>query len=309
MNFDFETAIGDVLEKLSGWFESFVLMLPNVVVAVLVMVTFGILARFARKGASRLMKRATSYKQVNRLASTIAYLVVLSLGLFVALSVLDLNRAVTSLLAGAGIIGLALGFAFQDIAANFVSGILIAVRRPFQIGEIVETNDYTGVIKHIDLRSTVLRTFDGNEVTIPNKEVFQNPVVNYSRTQSRRVDIACGVSYADDLEEVERTAIEAVKDLKVRNQDKPIQLYYDEFGGSSINFSLRFWIDFSEQTDFLYARSQAIKSLKKAFDDKSITIPFPIRTLDFGIEGGKTIGEVLEMVPASAPSEKNGAIG
>jgi small conductance mechanosensitive channel len=130
-------------------------------------------------------------------------------------------------------------------------------------------------------------------VIIPNKDIFQNPLVNYSRNPVKRVDLACGVAYGDDLDKVERVAISAVEGLEQRKTDRDIGFFYEEFGGSSINFVVNFWIDYSAHGQFLSARSTAIKKLKRAFDENGITIPFPIRTLDFGVVGGEKLSDVL----------------
>lgn len=116
-----------------------------------------------------------------------------------ALIVLGLSKTVTTLLAGVGILGLALGFAFQDIAENFIAGVLMAFRRPIYIGDLIESNDFVGTVEEINLRTTVIRTADGKHVLIPNSEVLQNSIVNFSRSSELRVDLACGVSYGDDL--------------------------------------------------------------------------------------------------------------
>ena len=290
---DLQDTLGNVVDKIIGWVEAFILMLPNLLVAALIVVVFWWLAKLARKVILNLMDRVSSMLQVNKLLATTGYVAVLAIGTFIALTALNLSGAVTSLLAGAGIIGLALGFAFQDIAANYISGILMAVRRPFTERDIVETNGYFGTVEDVNLRSTVLRTFQGQHVIIPNKEVFQSPVVNYTRGQKRRVDVSCGVAYGDDLEEAERIALEAVRGIEYRDTSKDVDLYYEEFGDSSINFVIRFWVVFSKQTDFLKARSDAIKRIKGAFDEHGITIPFPIRTLDFGVVGGEKLNEVL----------------
>ena len=92
------------------------------------------------------------------LVKTVIYVLILGIGLFAALSVLNLDGTVTSLLAGAGIIGLALGFAFQDIAANFISGVLLSTRHPFGIGDIIETNDFFGTVQKLNLRNTIILT-------------------------------------------------------------------------------------------------------------------------------------------------------
>lgn len=293
---DFSSILDALYEKLHGWLEALILILPNLVVATLVVLLSAVLARVGSNLVHRILNHVSSVRQVNKLLTTVTYVAILAVGVFIALGILELDGTVTSLLAGAGIIGLALGFAFQDIASNFIAGILLAIRHPFRAGDIVETNDYFGTVDHIDLRATILRTFEGQLVIIPNKEVFQNPLTNFTVDGSRRVDIACGVSYGDDLERAKDVALAAVTSLGIHLADRPVDLYYEEFGDSSINFSLRFWIEFHQQTDYLSARSQAVIAIKNAFDTAGITIPFPIRTLDFGIVGGEKLSDVL---PAS----------
>src|SRR5690606_28863708 len=117
--------------------------------------------------------RLSDTPALSGLLSSIGYLAIFFVGISIALDVLQLDKAVSSLLAGAGIIGLALGFAFQDLTANFISGIYITFRRPFEVGHQVETNGFTGTVENIELRSTTLRTIDGLHVIIPNKDIFQ----------------------------------------------------------------------------------------------------------------------------------------
>ncbi len=288
-------ATSAALERVVGWAEALVANLPNFAAAVLVVVGFWLLARLARSLAGRLLGRVSDHANLNRLLATLGYGAVLATGLFVALGILNLDKTVTSLLAGVGIIGLALGFAFQDTAENFIAGILLSVRRPFADHDIIETNGHMGTVERITLRTTVLRTFAGQIVHVPNSEVFQNPVVNFSRTGTRRVEIAVGVSYDDDLEEAKRIAVEAVEQIESRDRSRDVELFYEEFGGSSINFKVRFWIDFAKQVEYLAARSEGIMRIKRAFDENGISIPFPIRTLDFGSEGGRMLSEALEL--------------
>jgi small conductance mechanosensitive channel len=207
---------------------------------------------------------------------------------------LNLEKTVTSLLAGVGLIGLALGFAFQDTASNFISGVFLSARRPFQFGDIVKTTDYFGRVKHLNLRNTIIETFKGQEILIPNKDVFQNPIENFTKKGLRLVDASCGVSYGDDLELSRKIAIEAVVKLDSIRDKENISLLFNEFSDSSINFNIRFWIKFGEtNSTFLHAQSEAIIAIKKAFGKNDIDIPFPTRTLDFGIKGGDYISEAI----------------
>lgn len=297
MPVDLSNALQASWEKVQGWIEAIITHLPNFIAAVVVLVLFWVAARIARRAAGRLLDRVSTHGPVKSLVAKGIYLVVLATGLFIALGILELDRTVTSMLAGVGILGLALGFAFQDIAANFIAGILISVRRPFSDGHLVESNGHMGIVQSVDLRTTVVRTFQGQVVRIPNAQVFQNPLINYSETGRRRVDIVCGVAYGDDLERVREIAIEAVEEVSSRDASRDVGCFYSEFGDSSINFLVFFWIPFAAQVDYLAARSEAIVLLKAAFDANDITIPFPIRTLDFGVVGGRPLAEELERAP------------
>jgi small-conductance mechanosensitive channel len=150
------------------------------------------------------------------------------------------------------------------------------------------------------MRSTVLRTPQGQIVRIPNKNVFENKLVNYSESGERRVDLEVGVSYGEDLEHVRKVAIAAIETVAERQAEREIELVYTGFGGSSIDFVVRFWIDFSRQIEFLTARDRAIVAIHQAFNAEGISIPFPIRTLDFGIKGGGPLREELTALRGSA---------
>lgn len=280
-----------ILEKLENWAQTLIRMLPNFALAVIILIISYFIARLVRRIVGGLMHRVSHHETLRQLLANIAYVAVIIFGAFIALQTLQLTKAVTSLLAGAGIIGLALGFAFQDIAANFMSGMIMAIRMPFREGDIIESKDKMGIVTQMSLRSTILRSFQGQYHIIPNKDIFQNVITNYNTYGKRRIDLPVGISYGDDLEKVKKLVLETIKGLQKVNQDDPIQFFYTEFGDSSINFEIRFWISYHIQPDYLQARSDAIIAIKKAFDENDITIPFPIRTLDFGIKGGETLSE------------------
>jgi len=301
-----ETATSTLVDKLTDWYVEFVALLPNMLIAAVILVLTIYASRLAQRAVRAAVQRVSTYKNVNNLAVSLTKGVVAAIGIFAALSVVGLGTVVATLLAGAGIAGLALGFAFQDVAANFISGVLLAVRRPFREGEIVESNGHEGTVEEVNLRATHLRTFQGQIVVIPNKQVLQAPLVNFSRTGSRRIDLACGVAYGDDLEKAKELALETIEAIEFRDEEKAVDLYYKGFGGSSIDFVVRFWVPFAKQTDYLRAQSDSIMRLKAQFEANDITIPFPIRTLDFGVVGGEKLSEAL---PAELFSGGEGTAG
>lgn len=290
---EFADAYELITGKLQSWASTAIEMLPNLAVAILVLIFFYLIGKLVRKVVSKLLHKTTQNRTIINLIETVVGVLVVGLGILFALKILQLEDTVTSILAGAGIIGLAIGFAFQDIASNFISGIMLSVRHPFGIGDIIETNDFYGTVQKMNLRNTILRTPQGQIVYIPNKSVFNNPLVNFTKRYERRIDLECGISYADDLEKARNTALEALRGIDSYDKDRDVEFYYKEFGGSSINFVIRFWVSFRKNQDFWKAQSDAIMALKKGFDENDITIPFPIRTLDFGIKGGEKLSSML----------------
>jgi len=286
-------------DKVMGWARDFILLLPNLAVAVAVLVGFWLLAKLARNLLHRLLRRVSHSEQVNRVLGQAVFLALVATGLFISLGILGLQKTVASLLAGAGIIGLALGFAFQDIAANFMAGIYLSIEHPFRAGHLIASKDIQGIVKRVHLRWTEIRTPQGQIILVPNKQIFENPITNFSATGQRRVDLKAGVSYGDDLEKVRRVAVQALEQMPSRRPDTEVELFFEDLSDSSINLVARFWIDFtSRQSDYLRAKSEAIERLKKAFDQNGITMPFPTRTLDFAVKGGESLSQTLEEVEA-----------
>jgi small conductance mechanosensitive channel len=276
---EFGDAWNMILEKLSGWIENTIQLLPNIVLAVIVMILTWFMVRYVRKYALRIMARFSKNHAANRvIASVFAALFVLFM-LLVVLDILHLDKALASLLAGAGVVGLAIGLALQEPLINLFSGFMMSLRDPFNIGDLVETNGYFGTIKEISLRATILTLPTGELVTIPNKLVIQQPFKNYSITGERKVEFHCGIAYDSDLERVKEVTVQALASLCETGKEG-VDFFYTHFGDSSISFTVRFFPGECTNFDYLKTRSQAIIDLKKAFDKEEIVIPFPIRTLE-----------------------------
>lgn len=279
-----------LIDKLWGWFESFFLVIPNFILATLIVIASIFISKWIKKVALKTIKRFTHNEAVSRLITNLVAAFVIILGVFWALGVLELEKTVTSLLAGAGVIGLAIGLAFQDPILNVISGISLTIKDvPFEIGDLIKTNGYYGIIQKISLRSTYLRTLSGEDVMIPNKMVLQNPIENFSYTKARRVELTCGVAYDSDLELVKTITINCVNNTIQIIEDREIDFMFTEFAESSINFVVRFWINEVSELSYLKSKSDIIIALKKAFDENNISIPFPIRTIDIPTQTIQTI--------------------
>ncbi|MGB3607069.1 mechanosensitive ion channel family protein [Psychroserpens sp.] len=282
MNDQLSEAFNNLRDKLSGWFNSIVTSLPNVVLAILVFVAAFFAARYVSKLVQKLVSRRVEQKSISLVVARIASVITVLVGLFVALGVLNLSQALTSLLAGAGVVGLAIGLALQGTLSNVVSGIVLSFRDRIRIGHWVETNGFSGEVMDINLNTFILKQADNNIVVLPNKMILENPIKNYSLTPTMRISLACGVGYESDLEVVEQLTKEAVANAfdSIENA-AAVEFFYTEFGDSSINYICRFWVDATKNLHNLEARTKAIIAIKKAYNANDINIPFPIRTLQF----------------------------
>lgn len=305
LGMDASNIVTNITEKLKAWMTAGIDLLPNLVLAILVILAAVFIAKSIKSLSEKYLLRVGTNKTISRFLSQLFFLGVLVLGIMLALSVMDLSKTVSSILAGLGIAGLALGFAFQDTAANFMSGIFITFNQPYKLGDVIESKDgHQGTVMDINLRVTKIQSFDGPIVHVPNRMLFQEYFINYSETNRRRVQIDCGVSYGEDLDQVQEIALEAMQGVPHRIKSEDPTIFWTGFGDSSINFTLNLWVEYSgNQRDFIPARNEGILALKKAFDKNGITIPFPIRTLDFGIKGGKALSKELHTLGINGRSE------
>ncbi|MCA9344519.1 mechanosensitive ion channel [Candidatus Saccharibacteria bacterium] len=267
--------------QISDWLNSVANYIPRLLAAIGVFILFYLLAKILKAVSEKIIMRVNHKPSVIRLGSTVTYIVIIFIGVIGFLRVLSLDGLVTSVLAGAGIIGLALGFAFQDIASNFIAGVAITLQPRFNVGDLVEIDEIYGTVAQIDLRTTTIRTLNGQTVYVPNKDIFMNQVTDYTRKGIRRIELNVGVSYSDDLQQVKDLTLQAVYKVDTIEKEQPIDLYFEEFGDSSINLVVRYWVTFHTENDYLEARSQGIMLIKQTYDKHGITIPFPITTLDF----------------------------
>lgn len=287
------SAWSDLLNKINDWVDSAILNLPNFVLALIVFILFIILANITAIGISKIIRRTRAQESVRVVAIRIHKAIVTLIGFFIALGILDLSTVLTSVLGAAGVVGLAIGLALQGTLTNTFSGIVLSFMPKIQIGDWIETNGFSGFVTDINLRSLTLKTADQNLVILPNSKIVDSPFKNLS-TGARSVGILeCGVGYESDLEFVEKITVDAVKKALPQKKSEKVEFFYKEFGNSSINYEIRFWIKETNAKDELLAKHTVIKAIKKAYNENNINIPFPIRTLDFG--KNKFRSETLEI--------------
>lgn len=283
MTEQFNIAVSNLIDKLQSWFQTIVQYLPNFILAVFVMLSSYIIGRYVKRFVQKIVaKKIEQTSVVNMIAKISAIVVVLS-GLFLSLGILNLGRMLTSLLAGAGVAGLAVGLALQGTLANTIAGVILSFRKKIRVGDWVETTGFAGEVMEISLKDFTIKEADNNMVVIPNKTILENPLKNYSLTTKMRVFLECGVGYESNLVQVETLTKDVIsKSFSQISSPNEVEFYYTEFGSSSINYLCRFWIDAENMLEKMKAKSKAIIEIKKAYNREGINIPFPIRTLQFG---------------------------
>lgn len=269
-------------EKLESWQKAIFSNIPNFIVAIIVFTICLFLSRVISRITIKLLYRT---KLQNSAKNVIARAVaggVITLGIALVLMVLNLDNLLKTVLAGAGVMGLAVGLALQGTLSNTFSGIILSLVKNIKIGDWVSSNNFAGEIIDIDFRMTTIRDVEHNIVLIPNKLVLESPIKNASITTRRKLILKCGVGYESDLELVKNITIETVQStVKNLSVEPDILFMYQEFGDSSINFELRCALDTNSGLEVAIEKSNLIIALKKAYDAHGINIPFPIRTLQF----------------------------
>ncbi|WP_340158857.1 mechanosensitive ion channel family protein [uncultured Maribacter sp.] len=281
-NFSVEESISNLWDKLDGWLESIILKLPNFAMAVLVMFLFYFLARGIRKLLKKTILRKISQVSIQEIIAKVVFVVIILIGFFIALGVLDLDKVLTSILAGAGVVGLAIGLALQGTLSNTFGGLILSFMPQLKINDFITADGVSGFVTEISLRNIILKKPDNNVVVIPNSKFIDGSFTNYSMNNRNRIFVNCGVGYESDLQMVEDLTVKIISDTFQQNDGEDVEFFFTEFGDSSINFMVRFWADCVNVKQEHAARHKAIKIIKKHFDERDINIPFPIRTLDFG---------------------------
>jgi len=263
-----------VLEQLSGLALQGVDFVPRLIVAIVVFLVSLLAARLAGRG----VRNATANvdEEVARLLARLASVATVVVGTIVALDQVDFD--VTGFVAGLGLVGFTLGFAFQDIAKNLMAGILLLMQQPFEIGDAIEVADRTGTVTDVDIRATTIKAWDGQQVIVPNADVYTSPIINYSTYPQRRVVLGIGVGYEEDLTRAQEVFLEAIRGVEGVLEDPAPAIYCKNLGSAAVEAAAYFWIDQTESSLF-EVTSEAVKAMKDAAAQASINLPYPIHTI------------------------------
>lgn len=202
--------------------------------------------------------------------------VIYSLTLVVIMGIFGLP--LTALASAVGLIGLGVSFALKDMIANFISGLMILINRPFKIGDQITVGGESGTVKDIQIRATAVKTYDGRKVIVPNSTLYNDTVINNTAYDERRFEVLVGVGYDDDIEEAKELAIETLEEAEGVDAEPEPQVLVNELGGSSVDMKLRGWTKPSK-ANMVKSASEVTQIVKEKYDEAGIDIPYPIRTV------------------------------
>lgn len=246
---------------------------PYFIAAMVITALSYFIAKRAKKYAEDLLLRTSTNAQGSLgLVGKSAFIAVFGTGIVTALNIMNIDL---TLIISA--IGFGLGFAVKDILFNYLAGLFIVLTGPFEVGDFIEIDGQWGWVKMIESRNVVIRTMDGKKLIVTNADIFNGRLLNYSAYPERRIEVEVGVDFDTHLSQALEVLKAVVQHSKYVLKKPEPSVILNEFGDSSINFMVRFWVD--SDSDSFEAKSKIIAAIKDAFDAQGIKVPYPIRTL------------------------------
>ncbi len=265
-----ETVLANLLTILNNWLEQAGQNLPKLIAAVAIVLLALGLANLVRRLLVRTLRARQTDPELIALLARLVRGAIILLGLVLALE--QAGTDVSALLTGLGILGFTLGFALQDISKNFVAGLLILITQPFDLNDTIEVAGFTGKVLDINLRDMVIEAADGRYVRIPNGDVITSSLVNYTRTQRRRISLRFTVASQTDLPQAREIALAALQDLPGLLNPPAPEVVFDTFGLLGIEGTAHYWIN-TRQTDYWSGQTAGLHALQSAFQTAGIEIP------------------------------------
>ncbi|MEX2400917.1 MAG: mechanosensitive ion channel family protein [Rhodothermales bacterium] len=269
-----EARLTPAMARVQEYWDGFVSQLPVFAVALIIVLLFWAAGLFVGRWT-----RPAKWTGINPLlwgfVSRMVRGVLAAVGLLLAFDMLGITSLMGAVLGTAGIVGLAIGFAFKDIVENYLAGILLSVRRPFSVRDLIKVGEFEGQVVRLTSRELVLLTFEGNHVRLPNAHVFKNPLTNYTINPRRLFKFDVGISVDEDLQEVMAIGVETLAAMRGVLEDPHPFARVRELGESTVNVRFHGWVD-QRETDFIKASSEAIRLVKAALDEADIEMPEPV---------------------------------
>ena len=272
--------IAPAIEEGQMLIQQFTDALPTLLLCLVIAAVVWLLATLISRWVFRILSQRLNSLMLSRLVARLFALPVLLMGIYLILSITGLGNLAATVIGGTGLLGLVIGFAFRDIAENFLASILISLQRPFKLGDTIKVLDYTGVVQSVTTRGTILMTLEGNHVQIPNTIIYKEPITNYSANPGMRLDFAVGIGYDASISRAQDIAMQQLlAHSAVLQQPEPMVLA-EQLSASTVNMRIYFWVD-SNAHSILKVKSAIIRLIKHAFTVHGISMPDDAREVIF----------------------------
>ena len=281
-----------IWSSVSSIFNAFLGRLPYIITGIIVFLLFWFFAGAVRRIVQSIATRSARIDDtLADLLGRIGSAVFTVFGIFIAAVIIFPTFSPGDLVAGLGITSIAVGFAFKDVLQNFFAGIFILWRRPFIVGDQIQVSQFEGTVEEITVRSTRLRTYDGERAILPNGDVYTSAVLVRTAYDKRRVKFVVGIGYLDDIEQGRRTIRDVLEKTEGVLHDPGPWIYVSELAPSSVNFTVYFWVE-SLQANVLAVSDRVATGIKYALDNAGIDMPYPHTVLLFHDATGTRDGDI-----------------
>ncbi|AFZ67695.1 mechanosensitive ion channel family protein [Deinococcus peraridilitoris] len=271
------TGVNAAVERIQNIGRDLMAALPNVAIGLVVVLIFWFAARVVRTLIQRIWATRGYERDLALLFGRLASAALTVLGVLVALTIIFPSVTPASLFSLLGVGGVAIGFAFRDILQNLLAGILILLTRPFRIGDQIIVSGSEGTVEDIQVRATLIRTYDNRQVVIPNADLFTNTVTVNTAYDKRRLQYDVGIGYGDDIDMAKQVILETLQGVTSIRTDPVPEVLVVDLAESSVNLRVRWWIDPPLRKDALDTQDEVLHKLKEALLAHGIDLPFPTR--------------------------------
>lgn len=259
-------------DELSGILQYALEKLPSVALALVIFTIFLFISRPLASLLTRPLQKRNDSRLILLVVRRMISLLFILLGLYILLRLMGLTQFAVALLSGTGVLGLIVGFAFKDIAENFLSSLLLSVQRPFKLGDIIEVAGYLGVVKKMTSRATTLVDFNGDHIQIPNATIYKNAIRNLAANPNMRGTFVVGIGYEVDINQAQAIAFDIMNNLDVVLKQPEPQVLVDSLGSSSCNLRLYFWVN-NEHNSMAKVASVLMKRVIASYTENGFSMP------------------------------------
>lgn len=282
---DFQEPYGILTHRLANWCEMVNDYLPRVIIALVVFVLFYIISSWAVRFFQRFIRGHIGSSTLGGLYAFFIKAIIIIFGLYCAAEIMDFDKVVISILAGAGIVGLIVGLAFQELLINFISGVSLSIKKNFHIGDKIGLKDYFGIVERLGLRATILRGRNNETIIIPNKDVIQSIVTNYYTSGMVSQELFIGILGTEDVVRVIEVLKEAISGLSYLHKDNQTEVLVVGFEGTIMKLVVKYTISYpNEQKVSRGDEHFSILSIRATFEKYKIPLPQYIRRQEFNKE-------------------------